>query len=75
MATETVEISEAQAHLKELVDRVAGGVHVLLSQDQKPVALLVPLTERTPGLHAGTMWTSEDFDAPLPDAFWTGDSK
>ena len=27
---------------------------------------------RTPGLHAGRYWIAEDFDAPLPDAFWLG---
>ena len=27
---------------------------------------------RIPGLHRGAIWTSEDFDEPLPDEFWTG---
>lgn len=27
---------------------------------------------RLPGLHPGAMQASEDFDAPLPDEFWTG---
>ena len=27
---------------------------------------------RTLGLHAGTLWVSDDFDAELPDAFWLG---
>ncbi|MEL6526763.1 MAG: DUF2281 domain-containing protein [Chloroflexota bacterium] len=30
-------------------------------------------SERVPGLHAGTTWMSDDFDAPLPDEFWLGD--
>lgn len=28
---------------------------------------------RTPGLHAGTTWVSDDFDDPLPDSFWLGE--
>jgi len=27
---------------------------------------------RVPGLHPGAIWTSEDFDEPLPDEFWAG---
>ena len=30
------------------------------------------LPPRTPGLHAGRYWIADDFDAPLPDAFWLG---
>jgi prevent-host-death family protein len=34
-----------------------------------------PLDEpRIAGLHAGTSGMSEDFDDPLPDEFWTGES-
>lgn len=25
------------------------------------------------GLHPGAIWTSEDFDDPLPDEFWLGE--
>jgi hypothetical protein len=32
-----------------------------------------PLTERIPNLHPGAIWTSEDFDDPLPDEFWLGE--
>lgn len=28
--------------------------------------------ERKAGLHVGAIWTSDDFDEPLPDKFWTG---
>jgi hypothetical protein len=28
---------------------------------------------RIAGLHAGTMWMSDDFDDPLPDEFWLGE--
>jgi hypothetical protein len=29
-------------------------------------------TPRKAGLHAGAIWTSDDFDEPMPDEFWTG---
>lgn len=32
-----------------------------------------PPATRTPDLHAGQTWVSEDFDAPLPDSFWLGE--
>ena len=31
-----------------------------------------PAKPRIAGLHEGQGWTSEDFDAPLPDDFWAG---
>jgi len=35
-----------------------------------PIFLAPP---RTPGLQPGSIWTRDDFDEPLPDAFWAGD--
>lgn len=38
-------------------------------------ARFVPPTAAVPrvaGLHAGTISVAPDFDAPLPDEFWTG---
>jgi len=32
-----------------------------------------PLKERIPNLHPGAIWTSDDFDDPLPDEFWLGE--
>lgn len=29
---------------------------------------------RIPGLHAGEIWMSEDFNEPLPDEFWMGNA-
>lgn len=44
---------------------------MILSVDDKPVAQLVPIEQRVAGLHRGAISTSEDFDDPLPDSFWT----
>ena len=71
MQTETIDVGEAQSQLKDLVHRVVTGVHVILSENKKPVAHLLPVGVRVAGLHAGAMSTNDDFDAPLPDGFWT----
>jgi hypothetical protein len=30
--------------------------------------------KRIPGLNAGMIWISDDFDDPLPDEFWLGET-
>lgn len=30
--------------------------------------------KRIAGLNRGMIWTSDDFDAPLPDEFWLGNA-
>ena len=76
MAIRTVDIAAAQASLPDLVLLVNTGVEVVLTRDSAPVACLVPMETvvrtRTPGLHAGAIHTSDDFDEQLPDEFWTG---
>ena len=36
------------------------------------IPMAVSVKPRISGLHRGAIWTSEDFDEPLPDEFWTG---
>ena len=76
MTTTTIDIHEAQKHLLELLDLVNAGNEVTVTQAQKPVMRLVPAgsreQQRIAGLHAGMGWISDDFDAALPDEFWTG---
>ena len=74
MLTKTIEIHYAQADLKKLLSLVAEGAEIVLTDGAKPLARLVPVppcaAQRIAGLHSGAFWTSEDFDDPLPDAFW-----
>ena len=72
MQTETIDVEEAETHFKDLMHRVVAGVHVVLCENQKMIAHLVPAGARVAGLHAGTITASADFDAPFPDLFWTG---
>jgi hypothetical protein len=50
-----------------------------LAQDQSVATLgeAVSVAGKPPrvfGLHAGQVWMSDDFDAPLPDEFWLGEN-
>jgi antitoxin (DNA-binding transcriptional repressor) of toxin-antitoxin stability system len=78
MTTRTVEVSEAQIHLRELISLVVGGTEVVLTEGATPRVRLVPIPPtsqpRVAGLHAGAISTTDDFDDPLPEAFWSGDA-
>ena len=67
----TVDVREAQARLHELLAQVLEGAELILTDGDKPIARVVPITARVAGLHAGAIWTSPDFE-PLPEAFWAG---
>ena len=76
MSTKRVDVREAQMHLRELLALASAGTEVIIVEDGMPRARLVPTASlsqpRVPGLHTGAIWTSDDFDAPLPEDFWTG---
>ena len=74
----TVDLSEPNATLAELVSLVTSGTQVVVTQAGNPVARLVPvgavMEPRVPDLHPGAFEPSEDFDTPLPDEFWAGEA-
>ena len=74
--SKTVDIREAQAQLPELVSLALAGDEVIIAEGDKPVARIVPINavsqRRIAGLNKGEIWTSDDFDEPLPEAFWLG---
>ena len=75
MASQTVSIDEAKSQLADLIAAALEGGEVIITQDGKPLAMLVPVAQpkkRIAGLNRGGIWTSEDFDEPLPDEFWMG---
>jgi prevent-host-death family protein len=76
MQTKTVDVHEAQTHLVELLSLVSAGTEIILTAENTPLARIVPMagarTPRVAGLHPGAIRTSEDFDKPLPEDFWTG---
>ncbi|MEK6300762.1 MAG: type II toxin-antitoxin system prevent-host-death family antitoxin [Acidobacteriota bacterium] len=76
--TRTVSVDEAKEKLQDLLAQALAGDEVIITEHGKPVARLVPVPvarankKRVAGLNRGTIWTSEDFDQPLPDEFWLG---
>ncbi|MFN0123571.1 MAG: type II toxin-antitoxin system Phd/YefM family antitoxin [Blastocatellia bacterium] len=79
MNTHTIDISQITPPIGELLKLLIDGSEIVLSEDGKPVARLLPVetsdtntTPRIAGLHDGEGWIGDDFDAPLPDDFWNG---
>lgn len=76
MPTRTVNIDKVEKQLADLLAIVEAGGEIVITQNGKPLARLQTATpakkKRIAGLNRGTIWTSEDFDAPLPDDFWLG---
>ena len=48
------------------VDAAVSGSGASLKENRLP---------RTPGLHQGKVWMSDDFNDSLPDEFWLGEDK
>ncbi|HRO64414.1 type II toxin-antitoxin system Phd/YefM family antitoxin [Thermomonas sp.] len=75
-AMPAINIHEAKTHLSRLVEQAAAGQEITIAKAGKPMARLVPLEAtvrpKTLGLLAGKLDIADDFDAPLPDAFWQG---
>ncbi|HEX4132825.1 MAG TPA: type II toxin-antitoxin system prevent-host-death family antitoxin [Pirellulales bacterium] len=68
----TISIQEAQAKLPELIHRMLPGDELLITENNQPIARLVPATAVRPQRKLGTMrgtvlFTAPDFDAPLED--------
>lgn len=67
----TVNVHAAKSQLSRLLDAAAAGEEVIIAKAGKPVARLVPFTEkkepRKLGTLAGKLHVPDDFDDPLPD--------
>jgi antitoxin (DNA-binding transcriptional repressor) of toxin-antitoxin stability system len=72
--TKTIDLNKESPNLEGLLSIVARGTEVLLTQGDIPIARLAPVGKRVAGLHAGSIWISEQFDEPLPDEFWIGNA-
>jgi len=59
-----VHLSDAKAHLSELVQRAEAGEEIVIARHGKPVARLVALErpKRVPGGWEGQIWMAPDFD-------------
>jgi hypothetical protein len=80
MVTKTIDVQANSLSLEELVTLLLDSdTELVLVKDDVPVARMSPIPPkpdlsqpRIAGLHRGTTWMSDDFDAPLPDEFWFG---
>lgn len=78
MVTKIIDLNQQSNNLETLLNQLDSDTEILLVRGDTPVARItpeapIPQTARIPGLHAGTTWVSDDFDAPLPDSFWLGE--
>lgn len=69
--TVTINIHDAKTQLSKLLQRVMAGEEIVIAKAGKPVARLVPFTQkksqRMPGSAKGKIWVAPDFQTPLPD--------
>lgn len=70
----TVTLKEAQSALADLIHRLSPGEEVVITENDQPVARLVPMpvipkmAQRRLGTMKGTvLYMAPDFDAPLED--------
>jgi antitoxin (DNA-binding transcriptional repressor) of toxin-antitoxin stability system len=78
----TLDVHELGKSLAELVTLARKESEVVLVDGSQPVARVLPIPAspaastqaRTLGLHDGAFEVGHDFDAPLPDEFWAGQS-
>ena len=77
MVTKTIDAQKTNISVKELLLQVHEGIEIILAEGDKPVARVMPVvvagSQRQAGLFEGAIWTSDDFDEPLPDEFWLGE--
>ena len=76
MPTQTVNIDKVEKQLADILAAAKNGSEILIKQNGKSVARLTSIDntkkKRIAGLNRGSIWTSPDFDEPLPDEFWSG---
>ena len=76
MATTTIDIGKTPIQLADLLRLTSQGTEVIIARDEETLARLVPVAKQTlrvGNLNPGSISTTEDFDAPLPDDFWMGE--
>jgi len=76
MMTKTIDIHTANISIEDLLSLICQGTEVMMTEANIPFARILPCfplcQERVAGLHSEAIWTSDDFDEPLPDEFWIG---
>ena len=72
----SVNVYEAKTKLSKLLQRVAAGEEIVVSNRGVPVARLIPFSQprgrRPLGIDNGRLRIADDFDAPLPPDILAG---
>src|SRR5437016_4331407 len=77
MGVKKITVEHAKNHFSQILAQVEAGEEITIIRSGIPVARLVrmdkPKKRRKLGMHQGSVWVADDFDAPLPaeilDAF------
>ena len=74
----TIDIHELSNRFAEILSLASTGTEIIVTEGRIPrarlVSLPIPTEMRRPDMHPGAITTTEDFDDPLPDSFWTGEA-
>jgi prevent-host-death family protein len=66
-----INVHDAKTHFSRILNRVQSGEEIIIAKAGKPVARIVPFTQkpgkRTPGSAKGRVAISKGFFAPLPN--------
>lgn len=77
MVTKTVDIGTMQAVKDSLLSLLEQDTEIILTENGQPIARVLPVKKLSHkqliGLFPGAMVMHDDFDEPLPEAFWLGD--
>lgn len=72
-------VHDAKTHFSRLLSRVESGEEIVIAKAGKPIARIVPLSEkvikRTPGTAKGRILLKKDFFRPLPKSILKGFEK
>jgi hypothetical protein len=75
MGTNVFDLKQLPPELAQAIVTAQPASELVIMDNQVQVARVIvgPVSQaRVAGLHAGTIQVSDDFDAALPDDFWTG---
>jgi Protein of unknown function (DUF2281) len=75
IATSTELIAKLQTLPAEQQQQVLDFIEFLAQKYAQAEQPEQPLEKRVLGLNQGEIWMSDDFNDPLPDEFWLGESE
>lgn len=68
-----INMYDAKTRLSELVHKALAGEEVVIARDGKPMVMLTPVAPKrrsNRGMLAGQFTVPEDFDTPMPEAWF-----